>query len=59
MTERILITGGAGFTGSNFALSFKRGRPTATIIAFDNLKRRSSELALSRLRARALTKPRD
>jgi CDP-paratose 2-epimerase len=50
MTERILITGGAGFVGSNLALSFKRDHPSATVIAFDNLKRRGSELALSRLR---------
>ena len=51
MAERILITGGAGFIGSNLALSFKRDRPSATVVAFDNLKRRGSELALSRLRA--------
>jgi CDP-paratose 2-epimerase len=51
MAERILITGGAGFVGSNLALSFKRDRQSATVIAFDNLKRRGSELALSRLRA--------
>jgi CDP-paratose 2-epimerase len=51
MAERIIVTGGAGFVGSNLALSFKRDRPSVTVIAFDNLKRRGSELALSRLRA--------
>src|SRR5438105_12178304 len=50
MTERVLITGGAGFVGSNLALLFKRDNPSATVVAFDNLKRRGSELALSRLR---------
>jgi CDP-paratose 2-epimerase len=51
VAERILITGGAGFVGSNLALSFKRDRPSATVVTFDNLKRRGSELTLPRLRA--------
>src|SRR6185369_16288766 len=49
--ESILVTGGAGFVGSNLAIAFKRDRPATTVIAFDNLKRRGSELTLSRLRA--------
>jgi CDP-paratose 2-epimerase len=48
---RILITGGAGFVGSHLALSFKREKPASTVVAFDNLKRRGSELALRRLAA--------
>jgi CDP-paratose 2-epimerase len=48
---RILITGGAGLVGSHLALSFKRENPDSTVIAFDNLKRRGSELALHRLAA--------
>jgi CDP-paratose 2-epimerase len=51
MPERILIAGGAGLVGSSLALAFKRNRSTATVIAFDNLKRRGSELALGRLHA--------
>src|SRR5262249_44197526 len=47
----ILITGGAGFVGSNLAVAFKRNRSTATVMVLDNLKRRGSELALERLGA--------
>lgn len=48
--QSILVTGGAGFVGSNLALWLKRRFPTSTIIALDNLKRRGSELTLPRLR---------
>jgi CDP-paratose 2-epimerase len=48
--KRILVTGGAGFVGSNLALRFKQTRPDAEVIAFDNLRRRGSELSLQRLR---------
>lgn len=43
---KILITGGAGFVGSNIALYLKDTYPQYDIIAFDNLKRRGSELNL-------------
>jgi CDP-paratose 2-epimerase len=47
----ILVTGGAGFVGSNLAL-FMRGRfPDARIVVADNLKRRGSEFNLPRLAA--------
>lgn len=46
---RILVTGGAGFVGSNLAILFRQERG-ATVTAFDNLRRRGSELALARLR---------
>src|SRR3954467_13727884 len=48
---RILVTGGADFVGSNLASFFKHDRPDATVVAFDNLRRRGSDLALPRLRA--------
>ena len=47
--KRILITGGAGFVGSNLAVRFRRDFADLHVIAFDNLMRRGSELNLSRL----------
>lgn len=49
--KKILITGGAGFVGSNLSLRFKQSWPDADVIAFDNLKRRGSELNLPRFKA--------
>jgi CDP-paratose 2-epimerase len=51
MFQRILITGGAGFVGSNLGLALKRDLPGVTVTALDNLKRRGSELNLPRLKA--------
>src|SRR4051794_11741987 len=48
--RRVLITGGAGFVGSNLASALRRRHPGWGIVAFDNLKRRGSELNLPRLR---------
>ena len=48
--ETILITGGAGFVGSNMSVFLKREYPYARVDAFDSLKRRGSELNISRLR---------
>lgn len=49
MPEQILITGGAGFVGSRVAFELKRKFPRADVIAFDNLRRRGSELNVPRL----------
>ncbi|MBI2601906.1 MAG: NAD-dependent epimerase/dehydratase family protein [Deltaproteobacteria bacterium] len=42
----ILITGGAGFVGSRLALLYRERYPQSKIFAFDNLRRRGSELNL-------------
>lgn len=46
----VLITGGAGFVGSNLALRLKQSSETLRVIAFDNLLRSGSQLNLERLR---------
>ncbi len=49
--KNLLITGGAGFVGSNLALLFREARPELGVTVLDSLKRRGSELNLPRLRA--------
>lgn len=48
--ETLLVTGGAGFVGSNLAIYFKKRYPALNVLALDNLKRRGSELNVSRLK---------
>ncbi|ALF53612.1 3-beta hydroxysteroid dehydrogenase [Nostoc piscinale CENA21] len=50
MSDRILILGGAGFVGSSLAISLKKQHPQWTVICFDNLRRRGSELNLPRFK---------
>jgi len=47
---RTLITGGAGFVGSNLAIALKHRFPEFEIVCMDNLYRRGSELNLPRLK---------
>ena len=46
-----LITGGAGFVGSNLAIRLKQNHQNIRVIALDNLRRRGSELNIARLKA--------
>lgn len=50
MSCRVLIPGGAGFVGSSLAIALKSRHPDWTIICLDNLRRRGSELNLTRFR---------
>jgi CDP-paratose 2-epimerase len=49
--RRIVITGGAGFIGSSYAIWLAQRLEGARIVAVDNLKRRGAELNLPRLRS--------
>ena len=52
---RVLITGGAGFIGSNLAVALAGRHDDWEIVAADNLFRRGSELNLPRLRDAGVT----
>ena len=46
---KFLITGGAGFVGSNLAFALRANFPAAEVVCLDNLYRRGSELNVPRL----------
>ena len=46
---KLLVTGGAGFVGSNLSLALRRAFPESSITAMDNLYRNGSQLNVPRL----------
>lgn len=50
MTKNILITGGAGFVGSNLAIFLNENLKGCQIICFDNLIRNGSQINASRIK---------
>jgi CDP-paratose 2-epimerase len=48
--HRLLVTGGAGFIGASLCVGLAGRHPDWEIVAFDNLRRRGSELNLPRLK---------
>ena len=47
----MMVTGGAGFVGSHIAMMLKQHYPEHPVLVLDNLKRRGSELNLTRLKS--------
>jgi len=47
--SNVLVTGGAGFIGSNLCMLLRERQPSVRITALDSLKRRGSELNIPRL----------
>lgn len=52
---KIIVTGGAGFVGSSVCIHLKKTYPQYQVVAFDNLKRRGSELNLATFNTLGIT----
>ena len=50
MSEKILVTGGAGFIGSNFIPYFLEAHPDITIVNLDKMTYAADQRNLSELR---------